>query len=178
MRLSFFSLLIILVSCTEKDSVNYYYSSTERDSLLTDIITYIYVQPQQATWQSRFDQQFRKYYVSQLSKFNFEKYWVADDGWHYYYIIRPARSAQGTIRGVGGRLKLDENKSISEFEEIFNTPVGDLPELRTKGNELFKWMIKHGHINEYVNNPDFVEWPNEQTYYDTVRHEWLIRPGL
>lgn len=173
--LLFISLSILLFSCKDNYDVSKYYSAGERDTLLTTIITYIYTQPQYATWETRFDSKYRKYYVSQLSKFRFEKYFITQSNTHYYYIIRPARSINGNLRGVGGSFKLDENGKIISFKEIFNTPVGDLNELREKGDELFKWMVKTGHVNEYVKNSDYIEWPNVQSYYDTIRHEWLIK---
>lgn len=171
----FISFSLTLLSCKQKYDVNKYYSSSERDTLLTTIITYVYTLPQNATWETRFDAQYRKYYVSQLRKFKFEKYFIDQNNTHYYYIIRPARAVQGNLRGVGGSFKLDANGRIVSFQEIFNTPVGDLNELRAKGDELFKWMVKTGNVNDYVKNSDYVEWPNAQSYYDTIRHEWLIK---
>lgn len=170
--------LLTVISCKEKHEISHYYSGPERDSLLADIITYIYVKPKQATWQTRFEPRYRQYYVSQLKNFNIEKYTITDEGVHYFYLIRPARSATGTIRGVGGHFRLDAEGMIYSFEEVFNTPVGDRNELRIKGDELFRWMIRHGHVNEYLKNPDYIEWPSPQTYYDTLQHEWLIKPGM
>jgi len=168
----------LIFSCADKFDVNSYHNIEERDSLLTDIITYVYIRPQYAEWDNRFDARFRKYYVSHLGNFKFEKYYRDDKGNHYYYIIRPARSAQGNIRGVGGKFTLDKEGHISSFEEVFNTPVASLAELQKRGSELFVKMIKNGNIDDYLKHPDYVEWPNDMTYYDTVRHEWRIKPGL
>ena len=167
-----------LLSCTDKFNVNAYYETQARDSLLADIITYVYVKPQYAEWNSRFDARFRKYYVAQLGNFTFEKYYRDDRGIHYYFIIRPARSAQGKIRGVCGKFKLNNNGDINSFVEVFNTPVAPLADLQTRGGELFLKMIKDGNIDDYVKHPDYVEWPNDMTYYDTERYEWRIKPGL
>jgi len=105
-------------------------------------------------------------------------YYQADNGLHYFYLVRPAKSAQGNIRGVGGKFRLNALGEISSFKEIFNTPVASLPELQRRGKELFLKMINDGDLSDYLKHPDYVEWPNEMTYYDTVRHEWLIKPGL
>jgi len=173
-----FSPLFIFISCSEKNSMGDYYSTAERDSLLTDMITYIYAMPQGAAWQTRFEPRFRNYYVNHLKDFRAEKYFISDSGLHYYYLIRPAHTAEGNMRGVGGSFKLTRDRKIIEFKEVFNTPTGDLNELRTKGDELFKWMIRTGNVNDYLKNPDFIEWPNKMTYYDTLQHQWLIQPGL
>lgn len=181
---NFFSLIYILwfsfciFSCGDKYDVDTYFEKGDKDSLLTDIITYVYVRPQYAEWNTRFDPKFRTYYVTQLGKFRFERYYRDDKGMHYYYLIRPARSAQGNIRGVGGTFKLNEDGKIIWFREVFNTPVAALPQLQERGQELFIRMVKTGNIDDYIKHPDYIEWPNDMTYYDTLRHEWLIKPGL
>ena len=97
---------------------------------------------------------------------------------HYYYLIRPARSAQGNIRGVGGTFRMDAAGEIINFKEIFNTPVAALPDLQKRGDELFRKMVKYGNVDDYLRHPDYIEWPDAMTYYDTLQHEWLIKPGL
>lgn len=170
--------VLLFSACSDKYDVNDYHSEKERDSLLTDIITYVYVRPQYADWQTRFEPRFRKYYVSQLGKFRFEKYFIDDHGNHYYYLIRPARSAQGNIRGVGGTFRRDASGKIVNFKETFNTPVAALPDLQTRGEELFRKMVKYGNVNDYLRHPDYIEWPDAMTYYDTIQHEWLVKPGI
>ena len=63
------------------------------------------------------------------------------------------------------------------FKEIFNTPPADLNQLRERGYRLFREMIKKGNVDDYLHHPDFIEWPDERTYYDTLKHEWLAVPG-
>ncbi|MBA4057721.1 MAG: hypothetical protein C0490_23605, partial [Marivirga sp.] len=71
-----------------------------------------------------------------------------------------------------------ENGKIVSFEEVFNTPVASLTDLQKRGKELFIRMIKRGNVDDYLLHPDYIEWPNEGTYYDTIRHEWLAKPGV
>jgi hypothetical protein len=170
---------LIIASCSQKDkySVDRYFSESERDTLLTDIITYIYIRPPFSTTETRFEGKFRKYYVANLGKFRFENYYQSENGLHYFYLIRPARSVQSNIRGVGGVFKLDEQNNIIMFKEIFNTPPADLNQLRERGYRLFKEMIQKGNVDAYLHHPDFIEWPDERTYYDTLKHEWLAAPG-
>lgn len=169
---------LISSACQDKYDVLTYYEPKKRDSLLTDIITYVYTRPQYVDWNSRFNPEYRKYYVSQIPKFTIDRFYRDSNGTHYFFIIRPARGVQSTIRGVGGRFTIDESFNIITFEEVFNTPAMPLSEVQTRGRELFISMVKSGNINDYLKNPDYVEWPNEMTYYDTIRHEWLVKPGL
>lgn len=169
---------IFFIQCSSKYEVSNYLNNVERDSLLTDIITYIYVRPKGVTWENRFDAANRKYYVNVLPKFKFEKLYKDKEGTYYFLLIRPARSAEGTMRAVGGKFKLDDHKDITRFEEIFNTPVGSITVLREKGEELFLYMVENGTVEKYMLNDEYLEWPNAWTYYDTIRHEWLSKPGI
>ena len=169
----------MLAACSGKDkySADDYFSPSERDTLLADMITYIYAMPQYASTETRFGKEFRAYYVENLKQFRFEKYYQAPEGIHYFYLIRPARSAEGSLRGVGGKFRLDANKKITSFEEIFNTPASDLKTLQERGERLFNEMIRKGNVDDYLRNPDYIEWPGKTTYYDTTTHEWKLKPS-
>jgi hypothetical protein len=169
---------MIAYSCSDKQSVDYYFNKAQKDSLLLDIITYIYTTPPNATWQTRFNAENRKFYESNLQKFRFEKLFQDELGTYYFYIIRPARSAHGTLRGVGGKFTLSEKGKIEQFEELFNTPVATLDELQAMGNDLFKYLIINKSIDDFIGNEQYIEWPNGWTYYDTIQHQWLVKPGV
>lgn len=169
---------LFLVSCKDKYEIKNYYSRAEQDSLLADIITYVYNKPTYANWQTRFDPAYRKYYVNHIKDFQFQHYFIDESNTHYFYLIRPARGPQGNMRGVGGSFTKDKNGKIKSFKEIFNTPIITQEQLQRKGSELFKWMVIHGNVNDYLKNPDFIEWPDRMTYYDTIQHEWLVKPGM
>ncbi len=176
-------LLISILGCTafackKKDDPLSYFTPSERDSLLTHIITYVYTRPPEATAQTRFKPSFKAYYVNHLHDFQFKKYFVSEEGIHYFYLIRPARGPQGNIRGVGGSFTLTETGEIVSFRELFNTPIGTQEELNAKGEELFNWLVHHGNVRNYLKNPDYIEWPDKMTYYDTLQYEWLIKPGI
>jgi hypothetical protein len=176
----YYMLLLVagIASCSDKYDPATYFTAPERDSLLADIITYVYVRPSGANWDTRFNLEFRKFYVSQLPKFRFENLYRDESGNYYYFIIRPARSVEGTQRGVGGTFRLDERNKIIRFNEVYVTPVGDLVELRKMGVELFEHMVRTGNVEQYMLNDVYLEWPNAWTDYDTVRHEWLVKPGI
>ena len=86
-----FGLLITisLFSCnTKKQKVNDYFIDNQADSLLTNIITYIYIPAPKATNETKFEPQFREFYIKNISKFNLQNYYQSENGWHYFLIIR------------------------------------------------------------------------------------------
>jgi hypothetical protein len=177
-----FLLLIVcivgLASCKDKYDVEKYYSKAEQDSVVADIITYVYNRPPYSNAQTKFEPKFRSYYVSSLKNMRVEKFFIAKDGTHYFYIIRPSSNTPLGLRGVGGMFKRDVAGKITRFKEVFVTPGSALPDLQTRGEELFREMVRTGNVDAYVKNPDYIEWPARWNYYDTLQHEWLSKPGV
>jgi len=167
-----------LASCKDKHDIGKYYSKPEQDSLVADIITYIYNRPSFSTPKTKFESRFRSYYVRNLKNMRVKKFFIAEDGTHYFYIIRPSTNTPLGLRGVGGMFKRDVHGRIESFKEVFVTPGGALPDLQTRGEELFLEMVRVGNVDAYVKNPDYIEWPARWNYYDTIHHEWLSKPGV
>lgn len=151
--------------------VENYFSSDQKDTLLTDIVTLIGVKPRTATSLTRFEQEFRPYYIQYSEEFKMVYYFVNENDDHYYYLIRPARSTKGNTRGVGGKFRF-ENEIIIEFEEIFNTPVLDEDQLIEIGEILFLEMIETGSVEQFFGNKFYIEWPDERLKYHKGLNEW------
>jgi len=148
-----------------------YIGAVQTDTLLTDMVTYIGVKPRTATSQTRFQSEFRPYYIEYSRQFQIIYFFVNEAGDHYYYLLRPARSVKGNTRGVGGRFRY-ENEKIIDFEEIFNTPVFDEDRLIEIGEILFLEMIETGNVEPYKGNNLFIEWPDERLKYHKGLNEW------
>ncbi len=177
--ISFFSFLLIsITSCNEgqkPDDPLKSFTEQQRDSLLADIITYIYVKPSGADKQTRFTDEFRSYYVEQLPKFNWLWHHESASGEHLLYLIRPARNIHGHKRGVCGKFRLDATGKIAAFEELFNTPIMPEEEVAKKGKVLFAEVLKTGGFDKYHLNKDFIEFPDERTFYDKEILEWSYK---
>ena len=104
----------IIISChSKKLQVNDYFSDNQKDSLLTNIVTYLYILAPNATNQTKFEPQFKNFYTKNTSKFDFQNYYQAEDGWNYFLIIRPVAGGSLFKRGVLGKFKLKENRLMN-----------------------------------------------------------------
>ncbi len=148
-----------------------YIATDQIDTLLTDLATYIGVKPRIATSQTRFEPQYRQFYVQQARQFKMVFFFVNDQGEHFYYLIRPARSTHGNTRGVGGKFRFAKQK-ITDFEEIFNTPVHKPEKLFEIGSELFREMINTGNVDRFIGNREYIEWPDGRLKYHKGLYEW------
>jgi hypothetical protein len=172
-----FLLILALLSCSGKDKYDpaRYVKAKERNELLTSIIAYLYVPPQYVSKQDRFKPEHRNFYSALIPKFPLEKLFVADDGTYYYLVIRPANS-QGTneVRGAGGHFKIKQDNTLTDFREVFVTPLMTKEEAQKKASFLFDEMVK-GDVQKYLKMQSYVQWPNAISEYDTVSYEWKLK---
>lgn len=179
MGILFASLVAVtLVGCKDKYDIEKYYAKAEQDSLIADVITYVYNRPPFSTNQTKFENRFRRYYVDNVRNMRVEKFYVTNNGIHYFYLIRPANNTSFGLRGVGGTFRRDSNGRVKSFREVFVTPGASLKDLQIRGEELFREMVRTGNVDAYQKNPDYIEWPARWNYYDTLQHEWLSKPGI
>lgn len=173
---------VVMFACQNNtNKVSKYYSDTQRDTLLTNIITYIYVKPTYATNATRFQAQFRKYYIESLPKFSLENYFIAPDSTHYFFLIRPVGNTLKYRRGVLGKFKLKQatvaegSLMPTDFEEIINTPHLEEALVKERGAFLFKELVKTGNLDKYLGMKDYIEWPDARLVYDKNINEWVGR---
>jgi len=156
----------------ESYSVEQYFPGTAKDSLLANMITFIYKRPTSAINLDRTLPQFRSYYVEQLPSFTHAYHSVAADSTHWFYVIRPARSVDGDKRGVGGWFRTNQAMDMVEFVEVFNTRVLPEDELWDKGLQLFEHMVANGDVESHPDRQLWVEWPDDRLKYDREKREW------
>ncbi len=178
-----YSLIILITifafSCnSKKQNSSDYYTDNQADTLLTNIITYIYIPAPKANNQTKFQPQFRDFYAKNISKFNLQNYYQAEDGWHYFSIIRPVAGGSLFKRGVLGKFKLKANSLMpSEFEEVANTPHLKEGVVQERSQYLFQELIKNGNLDKQIPMKQYIEWPDEHLAYDKKQHEWItIKP--
>jgi hypothetical protein len=168
--------VLLLFSCSRsnKYDIANYYNAKQQDSVLANIVTYIFIAPPYMSMKDRFKQQHRKFYTSSavLNKFAIDQFYINKNGVNYFFVVRPGVKPTDK-RGVGGYFKMNSENQIINFREIFITPILPEEEVRSKGKYLFDKMVK-GEIDEYLKMKSYVQWPNEVSRYDTTTYEWVI----
>jgi hypothetical protein len=179
-KILFLLISVVMIACQNNtNKVSNSFNKSEQDSLLTNIITYIYLKPPYATNSTRFQAQFRKYYVQNLPKFSLENHYIAPDSTHYFFLTRPVGNMLKYRRGVLGKFKLKQatiaanSLMPTDFEEIINTPHLEETLVKERGAFLFKELIKNGNLNKYLGMKDYIEWPDSTLVYDKQTNEWV-----
>ncbi len=164
---------LILFGCNQKkNTTSSYYSDSERDTLLTNIITYIYKLPPGASDSTKWNSEFRDFYLKSLPSFYIENYSINKQGWHYYFIIRPV-GGSNKRRGVIGKFKLKEKSLMPyEFQETINTPHLEEEIVRERGNFLFEEYLKTDNLDKYLPMKQYIEWPDSSLIYNKKSNHW------
>jgi len=157
---------------SEPYKVEKYFPGDLKDTLLTNMVTFIYKRPTAATNKSRTNAEFRGYYVKNAPLFKYLYHHMDEDSVHYYYLIRPARSVDGDKRGVGGKFKVNSKLELVEFEETFNTIIQSEAELQENGLTLFEELVSRGNVDRYLSDKTLIEWPDDRLKYHIEMREW------
>jgi len=152
--------------------VEKYFPGDLKDTLLANLVTFIYKRPAVATQQTRTEPQFRSYYVESLPLFEYAYHGIGPDSAHYFYLIRPARSLEGTLRGVGGRFTTRGGTALVEFEEILNTRIGTREKLLEHGVRFMEEALATGRAEAMTADREVTEWPDDRLKYHKALREW------
>jgi len=144
----------------------------EQDSLLTDLATFITRKPATAQTISKFDAQFRSFYIKKRGELEF-LYASKIEGKVHFYVLREARDANGAQqRGVGGVYRYDDQGNLVDFEELFNTRILPKNELERIGLTYMKVHNDEKLLTEFIANKTNIEWPDGRLFYSKEKHEW------
>jgi hypothetical protein len=156
-----------------------YLSKTEIDSFNYKIIRYIQRLPKYATEENKFESKFDEDYKNSLKDCSLMYLYKDNKNTIYFAISKIAPSIKLKKTATVGKLKLDNNDAIMYYEEAFRTWKMEPKELETKTKLLFTTYINNEDLKPYYtvnSNPEFyIEFPDEQTYYDTLNRIWKIK---
>ncbi|MEO5581052.1 MAG: hypothetical protein ABIR66_00055 [Saprospiraceae bacterium] len=150
------------------------FSQTQQDSLLTNIITYVYINAPGSTDSTKWLPVYRSFYEKNLNRFSIKNYRVTKDGWQYFFMIRPVGSGEKQ-RGVIGKFRLNQGSLFPiDFEEIINTPHLTSDEVKERGQFLFNKLMEQGNLDKYMMMKHYIEWPDSTLVYDKKIHQWVV----
>ena len=149
------------------------YSKAEQDTLMTNLTTFIFRKPSSSTWETKFNPEFRSYFIENAYNLEITYLHHQSDSLYYYYLLRDARDNKGMAkRGVAGKFYLNEKMAVTGFEEFCNTPIYEENKLVEIGFTLMEEMVAVGNVNKFLKDKTVIEWPDGNLFYSTKKHEW------
>jgi hypothetical protein len=174
----FFFLLVLFTcaGCSKSYDPADHLSAQEQYNQVWKIIRYMARPPENVTFPERFYKGYDPYYQEQASLHRLDAYFIGKDGTHYFLISRRAPSLQDKRVATGGKLKQDTEGNLVVYEEVFRTWKMADSLLATKSVMLFDRMVKGESLEPYLTKnswpEEYIEFPDDRTYYDVEERMW------
>ncbi len=176
--LVFAILLFLLEGCKGKYDPDHYFSSqAEKDSLISVFHPYVLPRPNDFPLADRFKDSMKVYYREQAgpNELQLYKYYIGQDSLHYgVFVRRDPKSLYIDYRAIAATFNRNKD-SVYNIELKFLTPMFRKDTIFRKTDELFDLLIETGGVKKYEGNRDFVDWPNQDVYYDKVERKWALK---
>lgn len=169
---------LILLSCQKSYEPDKNLNVEEQEQLKWRVIRYIAKPPDGLTFQERFYAGYDSYYKEQASNHRLEAFYKGNDK-QFFLISRIAPSLVEKRVATGGYFILNGNDSIQQYEEIFRTWKMVPDTLKKRSLLLFDKMVKGENLRPYEtrfsNGIDYIEFPDERTYFNKTERTWKVK---
>ena len=142
--------------------------------LMVDVATYVLRKPALATWETKFDDEFRAYYQKNARELEWI-YTIERQDTLFFFLVRDGRDNRGKAnRGVGGKLVLSETENkITYFEELFVTKIIDRNKIEALGRDFLTTVSDNRELNAFIEEQNKqIEWPDGRLFYSVQKSEW------
>lgn len=170
--------LFIMTSCNKKIDIDptKVLSTEQIKEKKYQLARYYAGLAKKSTHQDKFDAKYDEHYQEEAKRYELLYFYKdPETQYEYFALTRIAPSMQLKKVATVGKVLFDGNKIVS-YEEKFRTWKMPEEELKEKTKEMFERYIKGEDLSKYetINtNPEFwIEFPDENTYYDTTLQMW------
>ena len=176
---SYFVIGILLWGCTPRNpdhNPDTQLTPREKDRLMTKVIRYLAKAPENVNETEKFASTYNEYYLKKASEAKLEQYFKEGDE-AFFLITQPAPSLIEKRNATAGKLKLNDAGELIEYEEIFRTWKMTPDTLKARSYFLFDKIVSGESLEPYYtknsNGVDYIEFPDDRTYYDKNKREWI-----
>lgn len=169
----------MLNACTTKRdyTVGAHLTPQEQVDMMDKIIRYVGRAPEGLTFDERFYPAYDSFYMEQASFHKFDAFYK--EGKTYYFLVsRKAPSLVDKRVATGGKF-IWENEKITAYEEVFRTWKMVPDTLAKREMILFDKLVAGESLQPYEtrfsNGIEYIEFPDERTYFDKVSRQWRTR---
>lgn len=174
----FFIILAGVIGCSEKNYNPDQLSPQEKDKFMTSIIRYVAKLPENVSEEQKFDSSYNAHYQQKVSEARLEQYY-RDGNTSYFLVSQIAPSLTVKRHATGGKVTFNDNGAIIDYEEVFRTWKMVPDTLVKRSYMLFDKMVKGEDLKRYetryTNGVEFIEFPDDRTYYDKPTRKWALR---
>lgn len=169
------SLLILFQSCNKPShSTGECFCNAQRDSIISQAVYYSVKLPPGATQETKSSSEYDWYYDRAAQEYDFRACVATNDGF-YFLMTRKARSIWPAREALGGKIKINSQVKIQEYEEVFRTWKMAEDSLNSRAFELFDLMVAGKDLTPYrskYKGDRYIEFPDDRFYFDKQAMRW------
>ncbi len=173
---------VLLLSCKHDITIEpaSYLGPKEQYDFKYLIARYVDRLPKKATFETKFNEEFDEEYKKRAENADLLFYYHDKKTEETYFAI--AKIAPSiTLKKVVtvGKLKMDANGALHDYEEAFRTWKMEEAELKEVSEMLFLKYLKKEDLSPYytrnANGKFYIEFPDENVSYDKTRRTWVSK---
>jgi hypothetical protein len=152
-------------------------SPSEKDKLKMSIIRYVARAPENVGPIEKFKTEHDAYYQERASLCFLEHFYQSGNT-QYFLVTQPAPSLVEKRHATGGKIVVNDDGSIAEYEEVFRTWKMVADTLKKRSYYLFDKMVKGESLEPFYTKStgdQYIEFPDDRTYYDKSAREWKTK---
>lgn len=172
-------LSLIMISCEYKPRTpDKWFTKEEQSKIIHHAVRYSTKLPPDATHETKFDTVFNWYYTLAAKEFDWRACEKINDQEYYFLLTRKARSIWPAREAIGGKLSVDKNKKLINYEEVFRTWKMAEDSLNNRAFELFKLMTQKKDLTPFTSKfkgDRYIEFPDDRWYFNKSENRWRDR---
>jgi hypothetical protein len=172
--------LLLSFACSKSNpySPDEYLSKEDQAALIRQSVHYSVKLPPNSTNETKFNGEFDWYYDVAAKEYDLRELYPADDNSYYFLMTRQARSIWPAREAIGGKLIVNKNNNLVDYDESFRTWKMTEDSLNERAFFLFDLMVKGEDLNPYQSKfkgDRYIEFPDDRYYYNTTENKWKDR---
>ncbi len=166
-------------ACTKNNyQVGEHLTPLQQDEMMWKIIRYLGRPPEGLTFEERFYAPYDSVYREQAKAHKFDAYFIKGRT-HYFLVSRKAPSVVDKRVATAGKFAVSGDEKIIEYEEAFRTWKMVPDTLAKREMILFDRFVKGESLEPYEtknsNGVEYIEFPDERTYFDKGAKMWRTK---
>lgn len=171
--------LLMIQGCkNDSDQRDLCFSGKEQASIIRQSIYYSVKLPPGATQQTKFNSEFDGYYDIAFKEYDMRACRPGKDSSYYFLMTRKARSIWPAREAIGGKIKVNSQHKLLDYEEVFRTWKMTEDSLNTRAFELFDLMVQGKDLTPFLSKfkgDRYIEFPDDRFFFDKESRSWRDR---
>ena len=175
------AIIFVLCSC-ERDRYNpsNELNKDEQARLVRQMVYYSTKLPPNAADFDKFDPKYNWYYDRAAEESALLKFYKTPESQVWYFMVsRKARSITPMQEGIAGKVKLNTDGTLADYEEVFRIWKMPADTLEVRGTMLFDRLVRGKDLSLFYpkyQGDKFIELPTEGYYFDKLSKRWKTTP--